>query len=285
MIPIAFDYKKPQSLKEALTLLEQHGDEAKLLAGGHSLIPLMKLRLSEPEVLIDVSSIPELRGITEKQKVITIGATTTHAEIASSDLLHEKAMVITETAYGIGDAQVRNHGTIGGSLAHADPAADYPAVMIALDAKIVIIGPGGERRIKAQDFFQDFLTVDIAANEILVSVEFEKNLVAAYAKLPQKASRYALVGIAASLSVTNQKCTSARVAVTGASSHAQRLPVVENKLINNIFNLANITAASDVAANELSELNDDIHGSAEYRRAMVKVFTKRALLSAFQRAK
>ena len=284
MISTSFDYQKPQTLEAALNLLVEHGGNAKLLAGGHSLIPLMKLRLSEPEILIDIASIPELHGITANGNVITIGATTTYTEITSSNLLKEKAMIMTETAGGIGDVQVRNHGTIGGSLSHADPAADFPAVMIALNAKIVIVGPNGKRRVDAEDFFQDFLTVDIAPNEILIAVEFEGNSIAAYAKLPQRASRYALVGIAVSLAIINQECTSARVAVTGASSYAKRLPTVENALMNNVLNPENIDAACALSGNELSGVSDDIHGSEEYRRAMIPVFTKRALLRALQRA-
>lgn len=284
MISTSFDYQKPQTLEAALDLLVEHGGNAKLLAGGHSLIPLMKLRLSEPEILIDIASLPELHGITANGNVITIGAATTHTEIASSNLLKEKAIIMAETAGGIGDVQVRNHGTIGGSLSHADPAADFPAVMIALNAKIVIVGPNGERRVDAEDFFQDFLTVDIAPNEILVAVEFKENSIAAYAKLPQRASRYALVGVAVSLVITNQECTSARVAVTGASSHAKRLPAVENALMNNTLNPENIDAACELSGNELSGVSDDIHGSEEYRRAMIQVFTKRALLLALQRA-
>tara|TARA_B110000014_G_scaffold28583_1_gene18007 strand:+ start:4216 stop:5073 length:858 start_codon:yes stop_codon:yes gene_type:complete len=284
MISTSFDYEKPQTLEAALSLLVEHGDDAKLLAGGHSLIPLMKLRLSEPKILIDIASIPELHGITADENVITIGAATTHTEIASSDLLKKKAIILAETAGGIGDVQVRNHGTIGGSLSHADPAADFPAVMIALNATIIIVGPSGERRVNAEDFFQDFLTVDIASNEILIAVEFEENLIAAYAKLPQRASRYALVGTAVSLTITNQKCTAVRVAITGASSHARRLPAVENALINNILNPETIAAACEISGNELSRVSDDIHGSEEYRRAMIKVFTKRALLLALQRA-
>mgnify|MGYP001371338836 CR=1 FL=1 len=284
MISTSFDYQKPQTLEAALNLLVEHGGNAKLLAGGHSLIPLMKLRLSEPEILIDIASIPELHGITANGNVITIGATTTYTEITSSNLLKEKAMIMTETAGGIGDVQVRNHGTIGGSLSHADPAADFPAVMIALNAKIVIVGPNGKRRVDAEDFFQDFLTVDIAPNEILIAVEFEGNSIAAYAKLPQRASRYALVGIAVSLAIINQECTSARVAVTGASSYAKSLPTVENALMNNVLNPENIDAACTLSGNELSGVSDDIHGSEEYRRAMIQVFTKRALLRALQRA-
>ena len=284
MISTSFDYEKPQTLEAALSLLVEHGDDAKLLAGGHSLIPLMKLRLSEPKILIDIASIPELHGITVDENVITIGAATTHTEIASSDLLKKKAIILAETAGGIGDVQVRNHGTIGGSLSHADPAADFPAVMIALNATIIIVGPSGERRVNAEDFFQDFLTVDIASNEILIAVEFEENLIAAYAKLPQRASRYALVGTAVSLTITNQKCTAVRVAITGASSHARRLPAVENALINNILKPETIAAACEISGNELSRVSDDIHGSEEYRRAMIKVFTKRALLLALQRA-
>ena len=218
MIPTEFDYKRADSLDAAIAMLAD--GEAKLLAGGHSLIPLMKLRLSEPGTLIDIARIPGLSGISEKGDKIEIGATTVHHDVATSSLLQQKAPVVAEAAAEIGDPQVRNRGTLGGSLAHADPAADMPAVMVAIDAEIHLKGPNGWRAVKAEDFFQDIFTVDMAENEIIAGVQFAPIAKAAYAKLHQRASHYAIVGVCAALQVNGNTCTSARVAITGAS-HAR----------------------------------------------------------------
>ena len=222
MIPTTFEYRRATSVAEALTLLQEGGPEAKLLAGGHSLIPMMKQRLAEPGLLIDIGGLDELRGIQETDDgEIAIGAAMTHAEIAASDLLRAQAPIVAETAAAIGDAQVRNRGTIGGSLAHADPGADLPAVMVALDATIAILGPNGDRKVQADDFFQDILTVDLGEDEIVTGCA---------SRLPQRGirkagatrSKFALVGVAAALSLAAAVLVGA-VAVTGASSHAQRL--------------------------------------------------------------
>ncbi len=180
----------------------------------------MKLRLSEPQVLIDISRIPELAGIRERDGKIVIGAGTVHHDVATSALLRERCPVVAEAAAEIGDPQVRNRGTIGGSVAHADPSADMPAVLLALDAEIHLKGPKGWRVVKASDFFQDLFTVDMAADEIIASVQFVPVRAAAYAKLHQRASHYAIVGVAAALEVSGGTIVSARVGLTGATSHA-----------------------------------------------------------------
>ncbi len=277
MIPTQFEYKRANSLDEALALLAASKGEGKLLAGGHSLIPLMKLRLSEPGVLIDIARIPGLSGIGEKAGKIEIGATTVHHDVATSSLLLQRAPVVAEAAAEIGDPQVRNRGTLGGSLAHSDPSADMPAVMVALDAEIHLRGSGGWRAVKAEDFFQDMFTVDLKDDEIIAGVQFAPIAKAAYAKLHQKASHYAIVGVCAALQMNGNTCTSARVAVTGASTHAQRLKGVEAALAGKELTQANIDAAAAVAANGLENVNSDLHASEAYRRAMVKVFTRRAL--------
>jgi len=284
VIPTSFDYARATSLDDALAKLGASGGSAKLLAGGHSLIPLMKLRLSEPTTLIDIARIPGLAGIKEKDGKIEIGAATTHHAVASSALLREKCAALVETAETIGDPQVRNRGTLGGSLAHADPAADYPAVLLALDAEIHIKGKGGWRAVKASDFFQGLFTVDLQPDEIIAGVHVKPQKAAAYAKLHQRASHFAIVGVAAALEVSGGSISAARVGLTGASTHAMRLSNVEAALAGKPLSDATIAAAAAVAGDGLDDLNSDIHASAEYRRSMIKVFTKRALETAKARA-
>jgi carbon-monoxide dehydrogenase medium subunit len=279
VIPTAFDYQRATSIDDAVAKLQASG--GKLIAGGHSLVPLMKLRLSEPSVLIDVARIPGLSGIREKDGKIEIGAATTHREVAASTLLKQICPVVPDTAIEIGDPQVRNRGTLGGSLAHADPAADYPAAMLAVDAEIHIKGPQGWRKVTAGDFFQGLFTVDLQPNEIIVGVQFAPVKAAAYAKLHQRASHFAIVGVAAALEVKGGVFQSARIGLTGASTHAVRLTAVEQALAGKPATKESIASAS--AAANVDELNSDIHASDEYRRAMVKVFTRRALEGALAR--
>jgi carbon-monoxide dehydrogenase medium subunit len=283
MIPAEFDYKRATSLDDAISLLQQSNGEGKFLAGGHSLIPLMKLRLSEPGVLIDIARIPQLQGVREKDGKVEIGAASTHTDIATSEIVRRLCPVVAEAAAEIGDPQVRNRGTIGGSLAHADPAADYPAVMVALDAEIHIKGPGGWRAVKAGDFFQGMFTVDLAEDELIAGVQIAPAPTAGYAKLHQRASHYAIVGVAVSLDMDGNTCRSARIGLTGASTHAQRLTQVEASLTGKELSQANIDAAANLAADGLEAVNSDIHASEAYRRAMVKVFTRRAIQKAVGR--
>ena len=282
MIPTSFDYARATSLDDAIAKLAA-GDGAKLLAGGHSLIPLMKLRLSEPTTLIDIARIPGLAGIKEKDGKIEIGAATTHHAVATSALLRDTCAALAETAETIGDPQVRNRGTIGGSLAHADPAADYPAILVALDAEIHIKGKGGWRVVKAADFFQGLFTVDLQPEEIIAGVQVKPQKAAAYAKLHQRASHFAIVGVAAALEVSGGKVSAARVGLTGASTHAMRLANVEAALAGKALSDDTIAAAAAVAGDGIDDINADIHASADYRRAMIKVFTKRALEAAARR--
>jgi len=284
VIPTTFDYARATSLDDALARIAAAGGAGKFIAGGHSLVPLMKLRLSEPQLLIDISRIPDLSGISERDGKIVIGAGTVHREVANSALLQKACPVVADAAASIGDPQVRNRGTIGGSLAHADPSADMPAVMAALDAEIHLKGPGGWRVVKGPAFFQDLFTVDLAPDELLVSVQFAPVQAAAYAKLYQRASHYAIVGVAAAVEARDGTITSARVGLTGATSHARRLASVEQALVGKPLSDATIEAAAQVAADGLGEVNADLHASAEYRRAMIPVFTRRALQAARARA-
>jgi carbon-monoxide dehydrogenase medium subunit len=282
VIPTSFDYARATSLDDAIAKLGAGGG-AKLLAGGHSLIPLMKLRLSEPTTLIDIARIPDLSGIREKNGVIQIGAATTHHAVASSALLADQCPALAETAATIGDPQVRNRGTLGGSLAHADPAADYPAILLALDAEIHLKGKGGWRAVKASDFFQGLFTVDLQPDEIIAAVQLKPARAAAYAKLHLRASHFAIVGVGAALDVSGGNITAARIGLTGASTHAVRLANVEQALVGKALSPATLDAAAAIAGEGLDDLNSDIHASADYRRAMVEVFTRRALERAIAR--
>ena len=284
MISTAFEYQRATSVDDAIQKLQAASGHAKLVAGGHSLVPLMKLRLSEPAMLIDIARIPGLSGIREAGGQIEIGAATVHTDVAASALLREQCPAIADTAGEIGDPQVRNRGTLGGSLAHSDPSADYPAVMLALDATILLKGPQGARTVKADAFFQDLFTVDLAADEIIVGVQFAPIKTAAYAKLHQRASHYAIVGVAAALDVKGGVIQSARIGLTGAGSHATRLTNVEQALGGKPLSAATIEAAAALAGVGMTDVNADIHASEEYRRAMIPVFTRRALNAAMARA-
>ena len=230
MYPAQFEYHTPGTVKEALDLLGRHKDDAKLLAGGHSLLPAMKLRLAQPKHLVDLRKISGLSGIKEEGGTLVIGAMTTHYQVESSSVVKSKCPVLAAVAAQIGDPMVRNMGTIGGSLAHADPAADYPAAIIALGAEMVAEGPKGKRTIKADDFFKGLLTTALAEDEILTEVRvpaLAAKTGAAYMKFPHPASRFAVVGVAAVLSVDGGKVGKASVGITGAGTKAVRAKGVE----------------------------------------------------------
>ena len=281
MISVGFEYERATSVDDAIAKLAAAGN-AKLIAGGHSLVPLMKLRLSEPERLIDISKIPGLSGVKESAGRIEIGATTTYTELAASTLLREQCPVLADAAAEIGDPQVRNRGTIGGSLAHSDPAADLPAVVVALDADIVLKGKGGARTVKASDFFRGFYDVDLQPGELITAIQFAPAKSAAYAKLHQKASHFAIVGVAAVLDVAGGVIQSARIGITGATTHAMRLTTVEQALAGK--NADAVAEAVKTAATGVSDVNGDLHASVEYRQAMIPVFVRRAVEKALSRA-
>src|SRR6202790_2613266 len=234
MIPAAFEYHAPKTLEEALRLVERHGDEAKLLAGGHSLLPLMKLRLAAPRYVIDIGHLRGMSYIREENGQIAIGALTTHADIEQSALLASTCPLLPETAAQIGDVQVRNRGTIGGSLAHADPGADYPAAILALDAEIIAANTSGTRTIPARDFFVDMLTTQLHPGEILTQIRIvprKPQSGAAYEKLHQPASGFAIVGAAANvLLAKGGKIEQAAVGITGLAAKAFRADAVERAL-------------------------------------------------------
>lgn len=286
MIPSAFAYHAPTTLAEALSLLQQYGDEARVLAGGHSLLPAMKLRLAAPAALIDIGRIAELRGIVINGS-ITIGATTTWSAIEQHVGLKRLLPVLPEAVRQIGDIQVRNRGTLGGALAHADPAADAPAVVVALDAELRVQGPGGARSIAAGDFFLDLFTTALAPGELLTGVVLQPLDVgagAAYIKFPHPASRYAIVGVATYVKLQAGVVSACRVAVTGAGPFVTRQPAVEQALVGSDGSSEAVAAAVAQAGEDMDILGD-LHASEAYRRAMVKVFTRRALTQALARAR
>lgn len=284
MIATAFEYARAASIDDAIARLDGANGRVKLIAGGHSLVPLMKLRLSEPQALIDIARIPDLAGIRSVGGRIEIGAGTVHHDVATSPVILEACPMLAESAASIGDPQVRNRGTLGGSLAHADPSADYPAVMQALDAAINLKGPKGPRVVKASAFFLGLFTVDLAPDELIVSVQFEPLKASAYAKLYQRASHFAIVGVAAALTVKDERIEVARVGLTGASTHATRLTEVEDALAGRPLSTETLEAAAQLAGGSVDDFNADLHASAEYRRAMVPVYTARALKRAMARA-
>jgi carbon-monoxide dehydrogenase medium subunit len=280
MYPATFDYKRPATVDEAIALLAKHGDDAKVLAGGHSLIPAMKLRLARPAVIVDIGRIANLSYIREAGGSIAIGATTTHHEIESSVLLRNRSPLLAETAAYIGDVQVRNKGTIGGSLVHADPAADYPAAILALDAEIDLAGPRGRRTVKAPAFFVDLLQTALAADEILTEIRVPATArTVAYEKTEQKASGFALAGVAVVIGADG-----VRVGVTGVASTAYRAVAVEQALAGQRTpSAAAIAAAAAHAADGVDALAD-IHASAEFRTHLAQVNTRRAIERALARA-
>ncbi len=283
MIPLAFEYARATSIDDAVARLTAAKGDGKLIAGGHSLVPLMKLRLSEPKLLIDIARIPGLAGIREVEGAIEIGAATVHHDVASSALLGDRCPALAEAAAEIGDPQVRNRGTVGGSLAHGDPSADYPAVLLAMNAEIVVKGPQGSRRVEARNFFRDLFTVDLAADEIITAVRFAPVRTAAYAKLHQRASHFAIVGVAAALDVSASAIKTARIGLTGAGPSAVRLTAVEDALAGKAATREVIAAAAKNASAEVPVVSADIHASEAYRRAMISVFTRRALERALAR--
>lgn len=282
MIPNAFNYRKAGSVEEALSLLKEHGADAKLLAGGHSLLPAMKLRLNMPGTLIDIGRLPELRYIREEGDTIAIGAAATHHDISRSEVLQQRLPIMNETAELIGDVQVRNKGTLGGSLAHADPAADWPAIMLAAEATIVVKGPDGERHIAAADFFNGFYMTDLGEEEILTEIRLPvppANTGMSYQKFMQPASRFAIVGCAALVTMKRGSCERVRVAFSGVSEAAFRDEKVEAALTGQPANADHIARAAEKAAADVSIMADHF-ATEEYRQHLARVFAKRALTAA-----
>jgi aerobic carbon-monoxide dehydrogenase medium subunit len=286
MIPAPFEYHAPSTVKEAIGLLERHGDDAKLLAGGHSLLPIMKFRLAQPKVIVDIGRIPGLDKIEAKGSTITIGALVTHDAVETSELLHKQCPLLAETASVIGDMQVRNRGTLGGSLAHADPAADYPGAILALDAEIVATGPKGNRTIPARDFFVEMLTTALQPTEVITEARVPataKGAGTAYLKHAHPASGYAVVGVAVVLQVSGGKCQKAAIGINGVAGKAYRATAVEKALAGKALDEQTVAAAAAHAADGV-DVQSDLYASSEFRAHLASVYTKRAVLKAASRA-
>ncbi len=287
MIPSNFEYFAPATIEAALKLIDQYGDDAKILSGGQSLIPVLKLRLAAPAVLIDIGRIKELKAIAVEGNTIRIGANATHAELANSAELKQHCPLLCETAAQIGDQQVRNRGTIGGSLAHADPAADWPAAILALDAEIVARSSQGERVIKAADFFVDVMTSAVQPNEIVTEIRVPKPAqpqASVYLKVPQAASGFAVVGVAAQLKLNNGQCEEVSIGITGLAPKAFRAASVEAALRGQTIDDAALSAAAAKADAEAADAMEDIHASGDYRRHLARVYARRAVKAAIGRA-
>jgi carbon-monoxide dehydrogenase medium subunit len=283
MIPTQFNYESPATLDEAVALLASDLDGAKVLAGGHSLIPAMKLRLAQPQMLVDIARIKSLSYIREEADQILIGATTTHYQLESSDLLKSICPLLPACAASIGDVQVRNKGTIGGSIAHSDPAGDWPAAVLALDADLVLVGTSGERTVKAENFFISLLTTDLQPGEILREIRITKpsgRFGQAYQKVPHPASGFAVVGVAVHLALNDDgSCKSAGIGITGVSSKAYRAKAVEAALAgSNLDDNAIAGAVTHVC--DGVDPNSDLYASSDYRRHLAQVHTRRALQAA-----
>lgn len=285
MIPPAFDYHAPNSVAEALTLLTTFGDEAKILAGGHSLLPMMKLRFAQPGVLIDINRIAELRGITEQNGVIRIGAMTSENELISSALLKEKLPLLGEAAKLIADPQVRNRGTIGGDIAHGDPGNDHPAIAMALDASFVLQGPDGERTVKAVDFFFGTYMTALAENEILTAIliaPFAPGTGSAYQKLKRKTGDWATAGAAVVLRMSGGLVTYASIALTNVAPTALRATAAEAALLGKPIDATSMAAVAQAVA-AICDPAEDLRGDAQYKTAMACEMTKRAINAAAAR--
>jgi carbon-monoxide dehydrogenase medium subunit len=281
-----FDYHRPKTLAEATRLLQANKD-AKLLAGGHSLLPAMKLRIAGPGTLVDIGALKELTGISLDGTALRIGALTTHREIATSSVVKASCPVLAEAAAEIGDLQVRNRGTIGGSLAHADPAADFPTVMVALGASLSAAGPTGSREIAADAFFKDLFTTVLGSVEILTTVRvptYAKGTGAAYLKHRHPASSYAVVGVAAIVHLAGGKCTRVSVVVGGATVNPVRAQAAEATLSGQAPTGAALAAAAAKVAEAIKDPLSDYYASGEFRTHLATVMSKRALTEAVARA-
>jgi carbon-monoxide dehydrogenase medium subunit len=277
MIPLAFDYEVAESVDHAIDLLGQHGDEAKLLAGGHSLLPIMKLRLAAPAVLVDLGRVEELQYVRDEGDHIAIGAMTRHTDVEHGELLQEQCGLLSYTASLVGDPQVRHRGTIGGSISHGDAASDLPSALLALEGTFVIKGPGGERTVAAGDFFEDYLQTDLAPDEVLTEIRVPKlgpNTGWSYKKFNRRAQDWAVVGVAAVVEMSNGSISSARIGLTNMGSTPLRATATEGALSG--ADTSSVAEAASSAAEGTSPASD-IAASAEYRRHLARVLTRRAV--------
>jgi len=288
MYPAQFEYYSADTIDEAIDLLSEH-PEAELIAGGHSLLPTMKSGLADPDALVDIGNVAALEGIDHGDGETTIGAMTHYADVADDDRLWEEATVVAEAASEIGDRQVRNRGTVGGNIAHADPASDLPAAVLAADATVTVRGPDGEREVAADDFFLGMYATALDEEEIVTSIAVphgDEGTASAYAKKPSPSSGYALVGVAVNLTFDGETVADARVAANGVMDHGVRLPDAEDELEGADLSAESIGAASDAAGGSLDEymVMEDPQVSAEFRLQLLGAYTERALEAAGERA-
>ncbi len=288
MIAQPFQYESPRTIGDAISMLDRYGDEAKILSGGHSLIPMMKLRFASPEYLIDINGIPGLSYIKEENGVVKIGALTREADLEHADYLRQHFPIFKDVTKLIADPQVRNMGTIGGNLAHGDAANDHPAVMLALRASVIATGPGGERVIPIDEFFFGFYQTALQHNEILTSIEFPvppKGTGSAYHKLERKVGDYATAGVAVQLTLDiNGVCTHAGIGLTNVNVTPLRAERSEQALLGKPVTEATIAEAAKYASEDCNP-STDLRGSEEYKRAMVGVLVKRMINKAIERAR
>jgi len=287
MIPNKFEYLTPKTLDEAISMLQQYGEEAKILSGGHSLIPMMKLRFATPEYLIDINDLPGLDYIKEEDDYLKIGALTREVALEDSELINSKYPLLLDTAKMIADPQVRNLATIAGNLAHGDAANDHPATMLALNASIVITSSTGERVVSINDFFKGFFTTALASDEILTEIRIpipEAGSGGAYHKLERKVGDYATAGVAVQLTIdVSGTCSYVGIGLTNVNSTPMRALRSEQMLNGQVINQELIDQAADAASEDCSP-SADLRGDEEYKRAMVGVLTKRTLKKALERA-
>ena len=286
MIPPSFQYHAPNSIDDAVALLGQFGDDAKLLAGGHSLLPMMKLRFAEPEHLVDINNIESLRGIREANGEIVIGAMTTESALIASEILREKCPLLPLAAKLIADPQVRNRGTIGGDIAHGDPGNDHPALMIVLDATFTLVGPGGSREVLADDFFLDTFSTLLEADEILAEIRFAAQAPdtgASYQKLKRKTGDFATAAAAVVMQMSGDTCQRARIALTNLGPTPLRAAEAESVLVGQVVDEALIEQAAQKAM-EICDPVEDLRGDVEYKKHMGAEMTRRAIRDAVKLA-
>lgn len=287
MFPDEFDYHEAESVDHAVELLGEYGGQVELLAGGHSLLPAMKTGLSSPDVLVDLGDVDELHGVRADGDTLSIGAMTRYSDLVDSEAAQEHAPAMTAAVAEVGDAQVRNRGTVGGNLAHADPASDLPAVAIATGATLHAQGPNGTRELDADDFFLSVYMTSLGPDEILTGIDFPKldGGVDAYVKKPSPSSGYAMVGVATRLEFDGDTVEAASVAANGALDRAVRLDTVEDALEGSeaTEDVAADAAALATDAVDTDEMMEDIQADAEYRAQLLETYTRRALLTALDR--
>ena len=282
MIPGSFEYYAPRSLSDAVKYLSEHKDDVKILSGGQSLLPLMKMRLSKPGYILDVGRIPDLDRIVEEDNSLIVGALVTHSEIEDSDLLKRRCPLLPQTATTIADVQVRNRGTIGGSIAHADPAGDWPPAIIALDAEIKVVGPRGERWVKCNDFFLGLLMSVLEPDEMVTTIRVPAtgNDKTAYLKAAPRSSGFAVVGVAVRIALdTSGVCSRIALGITGVADKAYRAERVEQMLTGKKLDSRLIEDAAGESTRNIDVI-DDINGSSEYRAHLTHVYVARAIQAA-----